>query len=472
MAEQFDKEQLKKAFLHGLTSNPRNFGKEEYFNYSPMGDMLRSSPLADYIRQGLPERLGDSRVGQALDELLFPGQPADNRWREGLRNLRTGGYASETLASRARVLAEDPSIVGETVRRGMVPAPDGLGEVPAGDSFRANASQLAGVTTADLATEGLRNIWWFLNAPQAVGSLATLAAVHQAGKTFMDDRHKEERGPLLRNRNLRLATAVPAVALASLGIGNVMRNPGYSAVLPHEVDKTKTVDPLGEAAARFFLGRTGELLPYDEFYKERPDVSKGEYDAYKAYLFGNASPIKATLDGIHGPEVTFMGKSVPLATGVLPVIAAALGSARGIRKAGNRLREEGRLANTANLKDSEVESRKVLNKLMYDSSSQMDDETRQAAIEGAREDLDRDRRRYEDASKENSLELAKQALLFGSLYGGGAYVGGQTLEALRRAGKGQAPDPEEQKKIKERRERALQQGPGSAQSPADVMVVS
>ena len=38
------------------------------------------------------------------------------------------------------------------------------------------------------------------------------------------------------------------------------------------------------------------------------------------------------MDGIQGPEVTFMGKSIPLATGILPMAAAVLGARRGIKR--------------------------------------------------------------------------------------------------------------------------------------------
>lgn len=447
MAQDFTNEQLRAIFTQAVMANPRHYGKEEFFNASPVEDMLGSSPLVDYIRQRLPEKLGDSKAGQWLDKTLYPDQPQGSRVREALQNLRTGGYTQKTQGDRARIVEDSPTARYQTVRVGRVPTQDMLGEVPTGDSFRAAAAQAGGVAVADLATDGARNIWWFLNAPQAVGSLATLAALHQAGKPYLDERSELERGPLLRNRNLRLAATVPTVALASLGVGNVLRNPGYAAALPQELDKTQTVDPIGEALSRFFLGRTGELLPYDEFYKERPDVSKGEYDAYKAYLFGNASPLKATLDGIHGPEVTFMGKSVPLATGVVPVAAAALGAGLGIRKAGRRLRSAGRLQETAALKEDEAQIKGDLGRARNAEKYNHDD------VVALENELKNANLRYEIASDANSRELAKQALLYSSMYGGGAYAAGQTLEAIRRAAKGQAPTPEEQAAAREESKR-------------------
>ena len=67
---------------------------------------------------------------------------------------------------------------------------------------------------------------------------------------------------------------------------------------------------------------------------------------YKAFKFdnkGDANPfddgqvvlptgvIKATTEGIHGPEIQFLGKSLPIATTVMPTAAAILGTAYGAR---------------------------------------------------------------------------------------------------------------------------------------------
>ena len=103
----------------------------------------------------------------------------------------------------------------------------------------------------------------------------------------------------------------------SLGMGQFGRAPGYKAVVPSEDDPRETADPVMEAASRY-LGRTGRLLPYDEFVKERPDVSPEEFRAYKQYLFGNQGVLKATDEGILGPEVAFMGKSIPCVDGHRP----------------------------------------------------------------------------------------------------------------------------------------------------------
>ena len=148
-----------------------------------------------------------------------------------------------------------------------------------------------------------------------------------------------------------MAATLPAVLATSLGIGNVMREEGYKAVLPSEGDPRQSENALAEAGSRYFLGRTGGLLPYDEFVKERPDVSKEEYYKYKTYLhnknldvnpldgdFNVGGVVKGTIDGIHGPEVSFLGKSIPALTGMVPIATAIAGTRRGMRRAKDKLR--------------------------------------------------------------------------------------------------------------------------------------
>ena len=274
---------------------------------------------------------------------------------------------------------------------------------------------------ADLASDGLRNIWWFLNAPQALTQLAMLQGTQNAAQDFQAPGRQ---APLIKNRTVRMATTLPALIGISLAVGNVYRQPGYKAAVPSEADPTQTADPLAELGSRYFLGRTGALLPYDEFVKERPDVSKGEYDAYKSYLFGNAMPLKATAEGIHGPEVTFLGKSIPIATGVLPAVAAVIGGRFGARKAGARLADRGDLNRAADLRDEWVDLKR--------ESKNPDSGIQEADIAEAYN-------RYEDQQMKNEREVALQTILYSSLGMGGTAIAGQTLESIRRALKGKAP---------------------------------
>ena len=141
---------------------------------------------------------------------------------------------------------------------------------------------------------------------------------------------------------------IPTGIAINAGIG--LLNPlggsgGYTAVLPSQDDLTKTDNVIGEVAAKYILGRTGNLLPYEEFSKYRPDVDIGEYNRYKAFKYdkeldydprdGNLNllpggVLKATADGIHGPEVQFLGRSLPVTTTMVPYAGALIGGLMGV----------------------------------------------------------------------------------------------------------------------------------------------
>ena len=95
-------------------------------------------------------------------------------------------------------------------------------------------------------------------------------------------------------------------------------------------------------------------MPYSEFKKVRPDVSLAEYKAYQADKFDNAEDynfldgdvsvlggaLKANVDGIHGAEVSMLGRSLPVNTGVVPFATALAGTALGGRY-GHRQHKQG-----------------------------------------------------------------------------------------------------------------------------------
>lgn len=423
--DQFGINHLLGIFDSSFRGSPRNLGAFREQDNSPVEDMLGSSQVVDLVRQRLPENVGATKAGQWLAGQMPRNEDADSfaeKARRAVLNTPLGGRGDEYIQGLSQARADDEKLRMGTVLKGVVPNQRNTADIPVGDNFRAAAAQTAGVVAADAATDGLRNIWWFLNAPQALASIAVLNAVHGGGK---DNAPMGQQGPLLKSRNLRLATTVPAIIGMSMGIGNAARMPGYSAVIPSEVDRTVSADPLAEAGSRYFLGRTGSLLPYDEFVKERPDVSKGEYEAYKAYLFGNSMPIKATLEGIHGPEVNFMGKSIPLATGVLPAVAAVLGARHGINKAARRLQE----------RSNSLERGQALERQWIDAKQEYGDRSTQEQKAYGK---------YKRRLDYNEGELLKQALLYSGGSMGAAAIAGQTLESIRRAIKGPAPlEPEE-----------------------------
>jgi hypothetical protein len=270
----------------------------------------------------------------------------------------------------------DPDAVRARTEMGIGPMPTKAGQM----------GQLVGSIGADLTQDITRSWWWLLNAAQATGNVineTTLgqvnpdlygaqktninykdaAALEKAGlaeKIKTEKGWRYQRSPGVFNqqgkaakRNYRSgyveALAIPAgVAINnSLGLLTPFGGAeGYEAVFPDSEDPTRTENAVGEIAAKYILGRTGGLLDYDEFKKVRPDISQGEYNAYKAFKYDNsmdlnpfdgdivapAGVIKATTDGIHGPEVQFLGRSLPLTTAAVPFLSAVAGGAFGVRR--------------------------------------------------------------------------------------------------------------------------------------------
>jgi hypothetical protein len=267
------------------------------------------------------------------------------------------------------------------------------------------------------------------------------------------------RTPLLKSRPMRMAATAPAWIAMKFGNGSFGRLDGYTAASPSAEDPTQPSSGIEELLSELVLGRSGNLLPYRDFVKERPDVSKGEYEAYKAFLHGNKSPIKATLDGIHGPEINFLGKSLPVLTAVLPAVAMAAGGRYGAKRAARRLVENGVNPVTGEIGVDLLQERqnafKRFNEL--DGNSLMErhgaDADSRADGRGSKEWLDEEELKVEKQDRFETYEKINRAvesevLKDVMLYGGGALTAtaliGSTLEQVRRAMKGRAPIEEEE----------------------------
>ncbi len=179
----------------------------------------------------------------------------------------------------------------------------------------------------------------------------------RGGATYVNDPERPGKKTVAVSNNSAVAQKLPLLG-AGIGVNTAvgLMNPfggaeGYKAISPSEEDPSQTDNVLFEVANKYILGRTGGLLPYDEFSKVRPDVSPEEYKRYKAYKGsrqGDINPfdgdfaipyvIKGTDDGIHGAELDFLGRSIPVNTGVIPIASSIAGAALGgIQPGGSRL---------------------------------------------------------------------------------------------------------------------------------------
>ncbi len=246
---------------------------------------------------------------------------------------------------------------------------------------------ILGTIGGDIVQDRGRGVWWLLNAPQASASTAQEVALKKAAPNlFKADLVDDAKGNPIKSKKAAYQMGIankdgdpnkgyfrgpngyqkrrhdpghvdllqiPAGIAINSGIG--LLNPfggqeGYKAVFEDEEDPSKTSNVLGEIAAKYILGRTGGLLNWDDFKEVRPDVSKDEYMRYKAFKYDNntdlnpmdgdivlpAGIIKYTDEGIHGPELQFLGRSLPLATAILPTAGAIAGTTYGARRGGVR----------------------------------------------------------------------------------------------------------------------------------------
>jgi len=241
------------------------------------------------------------------------------------------------------------------------------------DNSGQKAGRLVGAVANDLTQDATRRFWWLLNAAQAVGEIGAEQSlkianpdlysqtkvleqkVNTEGRPVSQMNKDNIKTPLMVEKERRKykpglvqALAIPSGFAINTGLGlmtPVSGAEGYKAALPSEEDPTKTSNVLGEVALKYFMGRTGNLLPYDEFVKVRPDVSKEEYGRYKAYKHSKqedwnplddgqtsmlAGALRTTSEGIHGPELQFLGRSLPVTTGLIPYLSAVAGGVAGV----------------------------------------------------------------------------------------------------------------------------------------------
>jgi len=440
----WDWDELKWIAAQAFRSNPRYYQNLQTqrmgqgWEPSILEDMAGSSPLLDYTRQHLPGKLGDTALGRKLP------------WNtpEWVQNIPLGGYSRERMEGFDELRGQLPNLRANTVHKDFTPEFDNpTAEEPIGDSGRRKAAQAFGVTMADtIGVQGLMNLWWLLNAGEAVTSVATLQGLHNAQAGISD-----VRAPLLKSRPMRMAATAPAWIAMKFANGSFGRLDGYSAASPSADDPRKASSPVEEFLSEMVLGRSGNLLPYREFVQERPDVTKGEYEQYKAFLHGNKMPIKFTADGIHGAEVNFLGKSLPVATAVIPAVAMALGGRYGARKAALRLKERGvdpvsgemgvdllQLRQKRFEAFNELDGNSLMERHGADANSRADDRLQPNSPE-ARELFDL----YEKTNRAVENEVLRDVLT----YGGGSLTAsaliGSTLESLRRGLRGKAPIEEE-----------------------------
>ena len=345
------------------------------------------------LKQGFKDRYGEGR--EDYRQAYYAARELQGLDPEDARIKTTVATNPTFVTVRDLIGNSEPIYRQQREERGM----------KLSDDLATKLGQIGGTIGNDLTQDSSRSLWWLLNAPQATGNVINEYLLSKAQpslfahdttnirmpvmetdirggrspKVYENSEYtKENKANYERARAEDLisaegikrkgvgqkdgmltkrrydpgdvaALAIPSGIAINAGIG--LLNPfggsgGYSAVIPSDEDPSKTENVIGEVAAKYILGKTGNLLPYDEFSQVRPDVSRGEYNAYKAFKYDKEGDynifddgkmtlptgvVKATTDGIHGPEVQFLGRSLPLTTTLIPYLGAVAGGVAGVR---------------------------------------------------------------------------------------------------------------------------------------------
>ena len=370
---------------------------------------MNEDDLLSRLKKGFKDRYSEGR--EDYRQAYYAARELQGLDPEDVRINTTLATNPTAVAIRDLTGTAEPIYAGQRAERGMALSNDTATRI----------GQIGGTIANDLTQDHSRGLWWLLNAPQATGNVINEYALAKSNPNlFAHDEtgltvpvmEKNDLGGMSPKRynNQELtaqnkaaydaalaaelisaegtkrkgvgqkdgmltkrryapgdvaALGIPAGVAINAGIG--LLNPlggsgGYAAVMPSEADPSKTSNVIGEIAAKYILGKTGNLLGYDEFVKHRPDVSREDYNRYKAFKFdkdADLNPLddgqitlptgvlKATMEGIHGPEVQFLGRSLPLTTTITPFAAAVAGGAIGVR--GARPIKGGLLGGTAGL---------------------------------------------------------------------------------------------------------------------------
>lgn len=188
------------------------------------------------------------------------------------------------------------------------------------------AGYAVGRVAGDLAGHGTQKITWNMHGLDLTETLA---------KSTIDKLGGNNTAKTLAGFGAAMGVGIGSGNLNPLNLGEMGRVAGFGATQPDEEDPRKTNNPALELVDRLILGRSGRLLPWEQFKEERPDVQYEEYEAYQKYqkdpgLLG-LGLVKGTMDGIEGPEARFMGYKVTpegAALGAAALGAVALGVKR------------------------------------------------------------------------------------------------------------------------------------------------
>lgn len=178
----------------------------------------------------------------------------------------------------------------------------------------------------DVVNDETRRFYWKYNHPGAIAD--------ELAQRLVDP--EDRLGPYGRAA-VGFVAIQPAAALTGaynpLNIAQLGRPAGYKQNEPSEEDYRETADPAAELFERFFQGRRGRPLKYEDAKKEIPSLTPERYANYMGFLYndpgvpGTMGSVKITGENLEGkPEIRLMGNPISI-----PSITALAGGLAGAR---------------------------------------------------------------------------------------------------------------------------------------------
>ena len=365
--------------------------------------LLGNSTFLERIKAGAKDRFGEGR--EDYRQAYYASRELRDKDPEDAKIKTTLATNPTFVTARDMLNISEPIYRGQRAERGMALS----------DDRAIRIGQVMGTLGNDLVQDSTRGLYWLMNAAQAVGNVGNELALSVSNpnlfshtntglsvpvmvdgkpknyekQEYTDENRKkyvaardaglisvegtkqkgvgQKLGKYTRRKfdpgDVALLGAASGVAInGGLGLLNpVGGSGGYTAAIESADDPTKTSNVILEVAAKYFMGRTGDLLPYDEFSKYRPDVSKGDYNKYKAFKYDKKEDwnptdgdftvinglLKGTTEGIHGPELQMLGRSLPATTTLTPFLGAVAGGYLGVK--GRRPIRDGTIGGFAGL---------------------------------------------------------------------------------------------------------------------------
>ena len=216
-----------------------------------------------------------------------------------------------------------------------------------GVTLRQTPGQFAGAyaarLVADVTNDGTRSQWWRFNHPEALKNKLVESAI---GKEAAQEMGPIKKGLLMTSVLGPSAAVTGAYDLTN--VGQQFRPAGFAQAYAEEgsEDRRETSQPVPELFERFFLGRTGRPLAYEEAKKDIPDLTPQRYGDFLRNYYqdkGVLGVLKATPENLQGvPEVRLLGFPV-----TIPSVTAAAGGAAAVGAATRLIKGPGRFGKAA-----------------------------------------------------------------------------------------------------------------------------